>query len=71
MDRIEGELAQQAVQSLTSDFRARATPEQKQKRQTVKDATNLRNKANQAAIGQWHNESLGKHAEIPFPARGK
>lgn len=61
----------QAVQenSLTSDFRAKATPEQKRQRQAVKDAANLRNKANRKAIGEWHNESRGKMTEVPFPER--
>lgn len=55
--------------SLTSDFRAKATPEEKRKRQAVKDAANLRNKANHKAIGEWHNESRGKMIEVPFPER--
>jgi hypothetical protein len=55
--------------SLTSDFRAQASPEQKRQRQAVKDAANLRNKANRKAIGEWHNESRGKTIEVPFPDR--
>ena len=55
--------------SLTSDFRAQASPEQKRARQAVKDAANLRNKANRKAIGEWHNESRGKMIEVPFPER--
>ena len=60
---------QTTVGSLTSDFQEKATPEQKRKRQAVKDAANLRNKANRKAIGEWHNESRGKMVEVPFPER--
>ena len=55
--------------SLTSDFRRLATPEQREARRKVKAAANARNKANQRAIGEWHNESRGKMTPVPFPLR--
>lgn len=59
------------VGSLTSDFRAKASPEDIAERRKVKAATKLRNIANQRAIAQWHNESRGKMTEVPFPERRK
>ena len=58
-----------AVDSLTSDFRAKASPEEIAERRKVKAAAKLRNQANQRAIAQWHNESRGKMVEVPFPER--
>ena len=55
--------------SLTSDFRRLATPQEKEERRKVKTAANARNKANQRAIGDWHNESRGKMTTVPFPIR--
>lgn len=55
--------------SLTSDFRRLAAPEEKEARRKVKAAANARNKANQRAIGDWHNESRGKMTTVPFPIR--
>ena len=62
-------MAVTAVASLTSDFRAKAGPEQIRNRRAVKQAANARTKDNQKAIGEWHNESRGKMVEVPFPAR--
>ncbi len=55
--------------SLTSDFRAKATPAEIEARRKVKAAANARNKANQRAIGEWHNQSRGKMVTVPFPER--
>jgi hypothetical protein len=58
-----------AVFSLTTDFRAKASPEDKAARKAVRDASIRRNKENQKALGAWHNESRGKMNEVPFPKR--
>jgi hypothetical protein len=52
--------------SLTSDFQAKATLEEKRARQAVRDAAKLRNKANRKAIGEWHNESRGENDRGSF-----
>jgi hypothetical protein len=57
------------VGSLTSDFRAKATPAQIAERRATKKVANARNKANQRAMGEWHNASRGKQNTIPFPER--
>ena len=60
---------QQQEHSLTSDFRMKASTAERRARQELERAKQARNKANQAAIGNWHNESRGKSTEIPFPVR--
>jgi hypothetical protein len=55
--------------SLTSDFRARATSADIAERRAAKKVANQRNKANQKAMGEWHNASRGKQSNIPFPER--
>lgn len=64
-------MKQAPVGSLTSDFRAKATSAEIAERRAAKARANQRNKANQKAIGQWHNNARGKMSEVPFPERGK
>ena len=60
--------------SLTSDFRSRATREQKLARWRVKQAANRRNKENQLALANWHREVRNsgnrKNIERPFRQGG-
>lgn len=60
------------TKSLTSDFRARATPAQRLARWRVKQAANKRNKENRLALANWHNATRGgrKHIERPFRLGG-
>lgn len=58
-----------SINSLTSDFRAKASPEEQRDQREFKDEANRRTEANHRALGAWHNESRGKNSEIPMPKR--
>lgn len=58
-----------SVQSLSSDFQKKASPEEKQERREDKQEQSRRNLANRQALGAWHNESRGKTNEVPMPKR--
>ena len=53
--------------SLTSDFRAKASHADKVARAAIKRATEARNKSNQLAMGNWHNELLRTLNKVTVP----
>jgi len=59
-------MKKETTHSLTSDFRANASPEAKAARAEVRTATIRRNKENQQKIGAWHND---KSPNVAFPTR--